>query len=116
MGKYKSKRARATDIPRKVKQEVWERDGGRCVVCGNMRNVMPNAHIVPRSRGGLGIAANVVTLCTNFTENKCHFKYDFGTKEEMEAIDEAIVAYMKSVYGEGWNKKAQAYRKDGGAL
>ena len=27
----KSKRAKATDIPQKVKQAVWERDGGRCV-------------------------------------------------------------------------------------
>ncbi len=113
MGKYKSRRAKATDIPRKVKQEVWERDGGRCVVCGNAVNVMPNAHIVPRSRGGLGVAANVVTLCTNFTENKCHFKYDFGTKEEKAAIDKIIVAYMKSVYGEGWRKKDQVYRKGG---
>ena len=70
----KSKRTKATDIPQKVKQAVWERDGGRCVVCGCCRNVMPNAHFIPRSKGGLGIEENIVTLCTNLTENQCHYK------------------------------------------
>lgn len=54
----KSKRSKATDIPQKVKQAVWERDGGRCVVCGCCRNVMPNAHFISRSKGGLGIEEN----------------------------------------------------------
>lgn len=68
----KSKRAKATDIPYKVKERVWERDKGRCVVCGNKFNVMPNAHFLPRgSKAGLGIEQNIVTLCMN-----CHFKMD----------------------------------------
>lgn len=112
----KSKRAKATDITPQVKQEVWKRDNGRCVVCGNAVNVMPNAHVVPRSKGGMGVATNIVTLCTNFTDNRCHYKYDFGTKEEHKAIDEIIVAYMKKHYGEGWNKTDQIYRKYEGAL
>lgn len=112
----KSKRAKATDISQKVKQEVWERDGGHCVVCGNSYNVMPNAHIVPRSQGGLGIPTNIVTLCTNFTEHKCHYYYDFGDKETIEAIDEKIVKYMKSKYGDGWCKEDQIYQKYGGAF
>ena len=36
----KSKRAKATDIPMSVKKKVFERDNGRCVVCGNNYNVM----------------------------------------------------------------------------
>ena len=114
MKNLSSKRAKATDITPQVKQEVWLRDEGRCVVCGNTRNVMPNAHIVPRSQGGMGIATNIVTLCTNFTENRCHHKYDFGTKEEIEAIDEIITTYMKSLYGENWCKEDQIYKKYGG--
>ena len=112
----KSKRAKATDITPQVKQEVWLRDNGQCVVCGNTVNVMPNAHVVPRSQGGMGIATNVVTLCTNFTDNKCHYRYDFGDKEEAEAIDEIIVTYMKKQYGEDWCKEDQIYKKYEGAI
>ena len=63
----KSKRSKATDIPMSVKKKVWERDCGRCVVCGNHCNVMPNAHYIPRSKGGLGIEENIITLCTELT-------------------------------------------------
>ncbi|WP_348688257.1 hypothetical protein [uncultured Dubosiella sp.] len=31
---YKSKRSQATDIPKEVKDAVWERDGGRCIFAG----------------------------------------------------------------------------------
>ena len=100
----------ATDITPQVKQEVFLRDNGRCVYCGAMQNVAPNAHIVPRSQGGMGVATNIVTLCTNFG-NKCHYYYDFGTKEQMEKIDAKIVAYMKQMYGDDWCKEDQIYKK-----
>ena len=64
----KTKRSKATDIPMSVKQKVWERDKGMCVVCGNNYNVMPNAHFISRSKGGLGIEQHIVTLCTQFTQ------------------------------------------------
>lgn len=107
----KSKRAKATDIPMSVKKKVWERDKGRCVVCGNNYNVMPNAHILPRSKGGRGIETNIITLCTRLTENDCHYKYDNGTKEEKERIDKIICNYMKSIYGDDWSKEKQKYKK-----
>ena len=107
----KTKLSKATDIPMSVKRKVFERDGGCCVVCGNCNNVMPNAHIVSRAHLGKGIETNIVTLCTNFTENKCHHKYDFGTRKEREEIDKKIVSYMKSIYGDDWNKEDQKYRK-----
>lgn len=106
----KTKRSKATDIPMKVKKAVFERDKGCCVVCGNSYNVMPNAHIVPRSKGGLGIEENIVTLCTMLTENKCHHKYDNGNKEEHDKIDKIITDYMKSIY-DGWNKENLIYKK-----
>ena len=81
-----NKRTKALDITKKVKDEVWERDMGGCVVCGNMRNVMPNAHYIARSQSGLGIPENIVTLCTNFTENKCHHYFDSGTADQRERI------------------------------
>lgn len=106
----KSKRAKATDISQRVKEIVWERDKGRCVICGNKFNVMPNAHILSRSHGGLGIETNIVTLCSNFTINKCHYKFDNGTKKERQEILDIITKYMKSKY-EGWNIKDQQYKK-----
>lgn len=106
----KTKRSKATDISKKVKDIVWERDKGCCVVCGNPYNVMPNAHYIPRSKGGLGIEQNVVTLCTEFTTNKCHRKYDFGTKKEREEIGLKIKNYLSSKY-ENWNEKDLVYKK-----
>ena len=76
----KSKRSKACDILQKVKEAVWERDGHRCIIC-HSRIAMPNAHFIPRSKGGLGIEENIVTLCTNFSECKCHYKFDFGNRK-----------------------------------
>ena len=106
----KSKRSKATDIPNKVKEKVFARDKGKCVVCGNNYNVMPNAHYIPRSKGGLGIEQNVVTLCTEMTLNKCHRKFDFGTKEERQKIGEKIKKYLKSKY-HNWNEEDLIYKK-----
>ena len=106
----KSKRSKATDIDMSVKKKVFERDGGRCVVCGNYCNVMPNAHYIPRSKGGLGIEQNIVTLCTELTINKCHRKYDFGTKKEREEIGKIIRNYLKSQY-EDWDEEKLVYKK-----
>ena len=106
----KSKRAKATDIPQSVKNKVWERDKHRCVVCGNYCNVMPNAHYISRQKGGLGIEQNIVTLCTEFTKNKCHRRYDFGTKQEREEIGIKIQKYLQSKYDD-WNEEDLIYKK-----
>lgn len=106
----KTKRAKATNISKAVKEKVWQRDGGRCVVCGNYCNVMPNAHYIPRSKGGLGIEENIVTLCTELTPNKCHRKFDFGNKKEKKEIKEKIKKYLSSKY-EDWNEEKLIYRK-----
>lgn len=106
----KSRRSKATDISPKVKKAVWERDRGRCVICGSCYNVMPNAHFISRSKGGLGIEENIVTLCTGLTENKCHYKYDFGSREEREEIGGRIEAYLKSKYP-NWDKENLIYRR-----
>lgn len=106
----KSKRSKACDISWAVKMRVWERDNGCCVVCGNSYNVMPNAHYIPRSRGGLGIEQNIVTLCTELTENKCHRKFDFGNQIEREYIGGKIKEYLMSIYPD-WNEADLYYKK-----
>ena len=103
----KSKRTKALDIPQKVKNEVWERDGGQCVICKTYKNVMPNAHYISRANGGLGIAKNIVTLCTM---GGCHYKYDFGTAEQREIIRQKIKEYLQSKYSD-WNEEDLVYKK-----
>ena len=106
----KTIRSKATDIPMSVKRRVFERDKGRCVICGNSYNVEPNAHIVRRTKGGLGIETNIITLCNSLTTNKCHYRFDNGTKKEHEDMLKIIIRYMKSIYP-NWDIEDQKYKK-----
>ena len=50
-------------IPSEVKKEVWKRDGGKCVLCGEMKNLHFN-HDLPFSKGGTSLTVgNVRLLC-----------------------------------------------------
>ncbi len=50
-------------IPSSVKLEVWQRDGGRCVMCGATDNLHFD-HIIPYSKGGTSLRAeNIQLLC-----------------------------------------------------
>lgn len=100
--KYKSKRAKATDIPKEIKEKVYIRDGGKCIVC--LQQGLPNAHYIPRSRGGLGIEQNIVTLCP-----RCHHNYDNGGQRK--EIGNIIRSYLKMQYGETWCEEELIYRK-----
>ena len=48
-----SKRSKACDISPKVRQIVYDRDGGCCIICG--KQGIPNAHYISRAHGGLGV-------------------------------------------------------------
>ena len=46
-----------------VKREVWKRDQGRCVMCGDTKNLHFD-HELPFSKGGTSLSAkNVRLLC-----------------------------------------------------
>lgn len=50
-------------IPSEVKKEVWKRDGGKCVQCGEIHNLHFD-HDLPFSKGGTSLTAkNVRLLC-----------------------------------------------------
>lgn len=97
-----SKRAKALQIPPKVKEAVWERDGGCCVYCGS-HAAAPVAHYIARSHGGLGIEENILTLCQN-----CHRKYDQSTKRN--EMKDFFRDYLKSKYPE-WDETNLIYRR-----
>ena len=92
---------RATDIPKAVKDRVYERDGGRCIFCG--RPGMPNAHFISRAQLGKGIEENIVTACF-----ECHRRMDqfVDRKEYLEAAEE----YLRGIYPH-WNMEALIYKK-----
>lgn len=98
-------RTKKTEIPTKVKTEVWNRDNHKCIFCGVEVDVFfANAHFIPRSAGGLGVVKNIFTACP-----KCHFEQDNGlnTKE----YDLKVESYLKSIYGDTWIKEDLIYKK-----
>ena len=97
----KSKRSKACDISKKVKEIVFKRDNGLCIFCG--RQGIPNAHFIPRSAGGLGIEENIFTACII-----CHNEQDNGKNTKKH--DKIAEAYLKSKY-KNWNKKDLIYDK-----
>lgn len=57
-------------IPSKVKQQVWKRDKGRCVICG-VTDELHFDHIIPISKGGTSKKAeNIQLLCARHNLEK----------------------------------------------
>ena len=99
-----SKRAKALSISRETKRIVFHRDGGLCVYCRDVGN--PEAHFVPRSRGGLGIPENILTLC-----RKCHDRFDHGKRYERAGMREYLREYLQSQYPD-WDESKLYYHKE----
>lgn len=102
---------KATRIPPGVKLAVYRRDRERCVLCGSIYG-QPNAHVVRRSQGGLGVEENLVTLCP-----ECHRAFDEGTGLDRlghgwtrEALYDYLAAYLMQFYP-GWTRERVTYRK-----
>jgi len=49
-------------ISQKVKDKVWNRDGGKCVQCGSNEDLEFD-HIIPHSKGGANTYRNIQLLC-----------------------------------------------------
>lgn len=96
------KMTKATAILKSVKEAVYARDGGRCILCGR-NNGEPVAHVIRRSQGGMGIEQNIVTLCPS-----CHRAFDEGA--DRSSIYARIVDYMRGKYP-GWKRENVIYKK-----
>lgn len=75
-----------------------------CILCGSPE-AKPNAHIVRRSQGGMGVERNIVSLCP-----QCHYRLDEG--QESAALMERVIAYIKGFYPD-WTPESVTYRKWG---
>ena len=60
---------RSRHIPQKVRDKVWNRDGGKCVQCGSNKDLEFD-HIVPHSEGGANTYRNVQLLCESCNRSK----------------------------------------------
>ena len=101
----KHKQTKKTEIPKKVKMIVWNRDMHKCIFCGKL---VPwnyaNAHFIPRSAGGLGIEENIFTACED-----CHREQDNGLNTKL--YTDKAEKYLKACYGENWNIEKLIYKK-----
>ena len=95
------KRTKALAINPKIKKKVYERDNGRCIICG--RYGSPDAHYIARSQSGLGIEHNIVTLCFN-----CQREYDHSVKRAI--YREQIKQYLDEKYP-GFPDEERVYNK-----
>ena len=101
----KHKRTKACEISKKTKLIVYERDGGCCIFCG--KSGLPEAHVIPRSHGGLGCPENIITAC-----RKCHDKLDNSTNRKKMLF--FAIKYLKRFYPD-WKKEDfifDKWRKD----
>ena len=102
----KSRRSKACDIRKDVKQAVWERDDHCCILCGKpVAMQYANAHYIPRSQGGLGIEQNVVTMCFD-----CHFRQH--NTDEGDKIFRFIGQHLHKCYP-GLDDSTLRYSKEG---
>lgn len=108
MKRRSSKRAMACDISPDTRYKVWKRDDGCCVWCGRRGGyVFPEAHFIPRSKGGLGIPENILTLC-----RPCHDMFDNGDRRQKALMRDYFREYFKRFYPE-WEEKNLYYHKEG---
>lgn len=91
-----------TAISPATKKKVWQRDFGRCVLCGSI-NAGPHCHFVRRAQGGLGTEENIWTGC-----QRCHDAFD------SESTDGPLHArmrdYFKTLYPQ-WDESKLKYKK-----
>ena len=109
MKEYKFKKhklTKKTEIPQKVKKEVWERDEHKCIFCGKEVPLFnANSHYIKRSQLGLGIPKNIMTNC-----DECHDKFDDSIfRKEMQI---KAKKHFQSKY-ENWNEEELVYKKWG---
>lgn len=101
----KHRQTKATEISKKVKLQVWERDFHRCIFC---EKTVPwnlaNAHFIPRSAGGLGIVENIFTACED-----CHREQDNGLSSIL--YTDRAEKYLRSIYGANWHIEKLIYKK-----
>lgn len=58
-----------SSVPREVRRAVWDRDGGRCVVCDASFDLQYD-HVIPLALGGANTVENLQVLCAPCNQEK----------------------------------------------
>lgn len=88
-----------------VKDRVYQRDGGRCVVCGTAYTTSPCGYYYEPDENGFRIEQNMVTLCM-----PCKCDYDSSPKRPY--YRHLIKMYLKHRYPD-WNEEKLYYHEGG---
>lgn len=91
-------------ISKKMRQDIYRRDGWRCALCDNPKGIQIH-HLYPRSLGGADHPMNLITLCT-----ECHFAIHGSaigaTPDEAKELKEwawqAAHEYLADYYAPDW--------------
>lgn len=107
----KSRRTKALEISMKTKQKVWERQDGVSLWSGKPITVSECCcHVVPRSKGGLGIEQNIVGLTQEehmiFDDNLPRTK----GRTQMIQMRAKALKHLKQHYTD-WNMEDCIYKK-----
>ncbi|WP_411709497.1 HNH endonuclease [Corynebacterium sp. LaCa116] len=95
-------RPKRNTISAKVRRQVFERDGGRCVLCGRAAGekyddgsivVLTAGHIKANSHGGAATLDNLQTECRVCNESS---KADTGSAADPQAVVEQVKSLKKS--------------------
>ena len=101
----KHKLTKETEISKKVKMTVWERDNHKCIFC---QKEVPweyaNSHYIKRSQLGMGIPENLMTNC-----ERCHNLFEVSTYREK--MKEFARNYLINKY-DYWNEEMLIYKKN----
>ena len=104
---YKSKRSKACAITPEVRRIVEERDTvdgvPSCIFCHFPGR--GEAHVIPRSHGGLGVPENIVTCCRT-----CHDRMD--NSQARQIYLNRAKEYLQGIYPD-WDETKLIYTKWG---
>src|SRR5699024_501548 len=96
------KRPQSASISAKVRRQVFERDGGRCVICGRAAGetyedggvvVLTAGHIRANSHGGSSAIDNLQTECRRCNETS---RADTGAVADPQAVLERVKSLSKA--------------------
>ncbi|WP_082752765.1 HNH endonuclease [Janthinobacterium sp. B9-8] len=90
----------------RAKQEIHDRDGGRCLICGD-QNALTLQHVWPYSSGGETSSRNLITLC-----EACNQNYGDTISPELYQLAGLHNGYEPSLIKSALDRKAALRRAE----
>lgn len=95
------------------RQNIFKRDGNKCVYCGAPRDLTLD-HVIPKSKGGQTSWGNLVTACKSCNSKKGDFlPKDIGMELPFKPYKPSFVMFLRDFSGigdESWHPYLQTGR------